>query len=134
MAPIDPNDIPPEELARYRTRFALRRLSTQVQSAVLSDGVIAAQMGVELSHPIRLPEDITIDRNVLFAAFQRAADGEPIPAIVDTDGAKRDMMLEIEGDAIVLTYGTHRSLFPKQHFFQQIPTGGRQPQRKPPIV
>jgi hypothetical protein len=113
MAPIDPNDIPPEELARYRTRFALRRLSTQVQSAVLSDGVIAARMGIDLSHPIRLPEDITIDRTVLFAAFQRAVDAEPIPEILDADGLKRDMKLEIEGDTAVVTYGTHRVSFPQ---------------------
>ena len=86
MAPIDRNDIPPEELARYRTTFALRRLSTEVQSSVLSDGVIAARMSIDLSHPIRLPEDITVDRTVLFAAFQRAADGEPTPEILDTGG------------------------------------------------
>ncbi len=113
MARIDPNDISPEELARYRTRFALRRLSTEVQNAVLSDGVIAARMDVDLSHPVRLPEDIIVDRTVLFTAFQCAADGEPIPEIIDTSGVKRDMNLEIEGDAAVLTYGTHRVSFPQ---------------------
>lgn len=113
MPPIDPKDISPEELARYRTRFALRRLSTEVQSAVLSDGVIAARMGIDLSHPVRLPEDITVDRAVLFAAFQRAADGEPTPEILDTSGVKRDMKLEIEGDAAVLIYGRHRVSFPQ---------------------
>lgn len=113
MARIDPDDIPQEELARYRTRFALRRLSTEVQSAVLSDGVIAARMDLDLSHPVRLPEGITIDRAVLFAAFQRAADGEPITEILDASGVKRDTKLEIEGDAAVLTYGTHRVSFPQ---------------------
>ncbi|WP_407193766.1 hypothetical protein [Bradyrhizobium sp. STM 3566] len=113
MARIDPNDIPPAELARYRTTFALRRLSTDVQSAVLSDGIIAARMDINLSHPVRLPEDITVDRTVLFAAFQCAADGEPIPDIFDIGGVKRDIDLEIVGDAAVLTYGTHRVSFPQ---------------------
>src|SRR5205807_1868832 len=44
MAKIDLNDIKPEELARLRTTFALRRLSTDVQNAVLSDGTIAARV------------------------------------------------------------------------------------------
>jgi hypothetical protein len=113
MPAIDPNGIAPEELARLQTTFALRRLSTDVQNAVLSDGAIAARMGIDLSHPLRLPGDITIDRSSLFTAFQRAADGEPIPEIFDSQGVKQVMQVEIEGDSAVLTYGTDRVTFPQ---------------------
>jgi hypothetical protein len=113
MPPIDPKDIPPEELARLRTTFALRRLSMEVQSAVLSDGVVAARMCIDLSHPVRLPGNITVDRTALFAAFQCAADGEPIPDIFDSCGVKQDIKLAIEGDSAVVTYGTHRVSFPQ---------------------
>src|SRR5262249_35370470 len=89
------------------------RLSTEVQNAVLADGVIAERMDIDLSHPVRLPEDLTVDRAVLFAAFQCAADGEPIPDILDASGVKRDMKLEIEDDAAVLSYGAHRVSFPQ---------------------
>jgi hypothetical protein len=126
MPPIEPKDIPPEELARYRTRFALRRLSTEVRSAVLSDGAIAARVGIDLSHPVRLPEDITVDRSVLFAVFQRAADGEPIPEILDTGGVKRDMKIEFEDDAAVLTYGTHRVSFPQAILLSANPSRRRE--------
>ena len=103
MAKIDPNDIK-QELARLRTTFALRRLSADVQNAVLSDGTIAARMGIDLSHPLRLPGNITIERSVLFAAFQHAADGKPIPDIYDSKGSKRTMQVAIEADnAIFLT-------------------------------
>ena len=37
----DLNDISPEELARLRVNYGLRRLSPAVQNAVLSDGLIA---------------------------------------------------------------------------------------------
>ena len=130
MPQIDPKDIPPEELARYRTRFALRRLSTGVQNAVLLDGIIAAQMGIDLTHPVRLPDDITVDRAVLFAAFQRAADGELTLEIFDTGGVKRDMKLEIEGDAAVLTYGTHRVSFPQAILLSANPIRRKEAPRK----
>lgn len=106
-------DIPPEELARFRVTYGLRRLSTAVQNAVLSDGLIAQRTGIDLSHPIRIPGDITIDRPVLFKAFASAADGEPIPPIIDSSGATRLTEVKIEGDAAVLAYETYRVSFPQ---------------------
>jgi hypothetical protein len=111
MPKIDPKDIPPQELARLRATFALRRLSTEVQNAVLSDGVIAARLGIDLSHPVRLPGDITVDRSVLFSAFQHASDSQTIPEIFDTKGVKQDVRVGIEGDGAVLIYGPHRVSF-----------------------
>jgi hypothetical protein len=126
MAMADLNDIPPAELARLRTTFALRRLSREVQNAVLSDGVIAARAGIDLSHPVDLPGEITVDRTVLFGAFQRADDDEPIPEIVDTRGIRQDMKVEIEGDGVVLTYGKHRVSFPQARLLSANPNRRRE--------
>ena len=106
-------EITPEELARLKVIFALRRMAPEVQSDVLSDGIVAARAGIDLSHPINLPEDIVIDRRVLFSAFQKAADGQPVLEMVDTSGAKREMQVEIEEESAFLTYGTHRIRFPQ---------------------
>jgi hypothetical protein len=81
-------EITPEELARLKVVFALRRMAPEVQSDVLSDGAVAARAGIDLSHPIKLPEDITIDRRVLFSAFQKAADGKPVPKLAATAGSR----------------------------------------------
>lgn len=106
-------EITPEELARLKVVFALRRMAPEVQSDVLSDGIVAARAGIDLSHPIKLPEDIVIDRRVLFSAFQKAADGQPVLEMVDTSGAKREMQVEIEEESAFLTYGKHRIRFPQ---------------------
>src|ERR1700732_5261062 len=106
-------DIPPEQLARFRVTFALRRIAPEVQSDVLSDGTIAARTGIALSHPIKLPENVTVDRTVLFSAFQQAADGISISEITDIDGIKRAMRVEIEGESAFLIYGTHNVRFPQ---------------------
>jgi hypothetical protein len=112
MTKTDPN-IPPQELARLRIVFALRRMSPEVQSDILSDGTIATRAGIDLSHPIRLPDDITVERKLLFSVFQKAADSEPLPDILDCNGMKREMQVEIEGDSVFLTYGKHRIRFPQ---------------------
>src|SRR3954451_24938580 len=90
-------EITPEELARLKAVFALRRMAPEMQNDVLSDGAVAARAGIDLSHPIKLPDGITLERGVLFSAFQRAADGEPIPDITDAAGVKRGMRVEVEG-------------------------------------
>jgi hypothetical protein len=106
-------EITPEELARLKVVFALRRMAPEVQSDVLSDGNVAARAGIDLSHPIKLPEEITIDRRVLFSAFQKAADGQLVSEIVDIGGVQREMQLEIEEESAFLAYGTHRIRFPQ---------------------
>jgi hypothetical protein len=113
MTNINPTEIPPEDLAKLRTTFALRRMAREVQNDVLSDGTIAAHIAIDLSHPIRLPDEVTIERKLLFSAFQAAADGEPIPEIIDSQDTKRDIQVEIEGDSAFLIYGTRRIRFPQ---------------------
>lgn len=121
MPKIDPTEIPPEDLARLRTTFALRRMAQEVQNDVLSDGAVATCMGIDLSHPIRLPDDITIERSLLFAVFQKAADGEAIPDILDSKGTKREIQVEVEGDSAFLTYGTHRIRFSQAALLSERP-------------
>ena len=88
-------------------------MSPEVQSDVLSDGVIAACAGIALSHPIKLPEDITVDRTTLFSAFQQAADGLSVSEITDTSGVKREVKVEIKGESAFLTYGEQSIRFPQ---------------------
>jgi hypothetical protein len=106
-------DIAPEQLALFRVNFALRRMAPEVQSDVLLDGTIAARTGITLSHPIKLPENVVVDRTALFSAFQQAADGVSISEITDIDGIKHTIKVEIEGESAVLNYGTHNIRFPQ---------------------
>jgi hypothetical protein len=106
-------DLTPEELARFRATFALGRLGKELQSDVLADGAIAEQIGIAVSTPINLPEGIVLDRKNLFSAFQKAADGEPIPDIVDSDGVKREIKIEVQNEMAIASYGAHRIAFPQ---------------------
>ncbi|WIG52197.1 MAG: hypothetical protein OJF48_003115 [Afipia sp.] len=110
---MKPTDIPPDELARLRVSFGLRRMSREVQNDVLSDGTLAADVNIELSSPIKLPDGITIERQVLFSAFQKTSDGEVITELPDVKGISHEMNLEIEADSAVVTYGKHRVNFPQ---------------------
>src|ERR1019366_10683619 len=101
----------PKKLAQLRLTFALRRMAPEMQNDVLSDGKVAARAGIDLSHPIKLPEGITLERKLIFLAIQRAADHEPIPDLIDTAGVKHNIHVEIEGESAFLTYGTHRIRF-----------------------
>jgi hypothetical protein len=106
-------DITSEELARLKVRFALRRMAPEVQNDVLSDGLIAAHSGIKLTHPIKLPEGVTIDRTALFSAFQKTADGISVSKIIDIDGVEHAVQVQIEGDNAVLSYGRHNIRFPQ---------------------
>jgi hypothetical protein len=104
--------IKPKELARYSVAFALRRMSAELQSDVLSDGTVAKQAGIEVSNPIELPEGIILDRASLFSAFQRAADGEAISEIEDSSGVEHKMAIEVKDHAGFIRFGAHRIVFP----------------------
>lgn len=106
-------DITPEELAKFRVTFALGRLSKELQSDVLADGALAEQVGIAVSNPINLPEGVVLDRRNLFSAFQKAADGEPIQDVVDVEGVKREMKIEVQNEAAIASYGAHRIAFPQ---------------------
>ncbi len=106
-------DLTPEELTRFRVTFALGRLSKELQSDVLADGAIEEQIGIAVSTPINLPDGIVLDRKNLFSAVQKAADGEPAPDIVDSDGIKREIKVEVQNEMAIASYGAHRIAFPQ---------------------
>lgn len=106
-------DITPEELAKFRVTFALGRLSKELQSDVLADGAIAEQVGIAVSNPINLPEGVVLDRRNFFSAFQKAADGEPIQDVVDVEGVRREMKIEVQNEVAIASYGAHRIAFPQ---------------------
>ncbi|MGF6312561.1 hypothetical protein ABIB82_006454 [Bradyrhizobium sp. i1.8.4] len=105
-------DLTPEELARYKVLYALRRIGPEMQSDVLADGVIVSRSGIGVSNPIKLPENLVLDRDALFAAFKKAADGEPIPELRDVGGGIRDLKLEVGDQSAYVSYGNHRIAFP----------------------
>ena len=107
-------EIDPEELARVSVMLALSHMAPAMQSDVLSDRTISTRAGInfsDFSAPIELPEGITLERKLLLSAFQRAADHEPIPDLIDANGIKHDICVDIEGESASLTYGTNHIRF-----------------------
>lgn len=113
MTPKKSPDISEEELAELRIMFALRRMSAELQSNVLSDGEIAAKAGIGVSNPVKLPGNVTVDRSVLFNAFQKAIDGESLSHVVDSSGTERKVSFEVDGASVVLKYEAFRVHFPQ---------------------
>lgn len=105
-------DLTPEEIARYKVIFALRRVSSEMQSDVLFDGTVARQTGISVSSTIKLPDDLTLDRKTLFTAFQKTADNEPVPEWLDSEGLHRDIRIEMDTESAYLLYGKNRVGFP----------------------
>jgi hypothetical protein len=105
--------IDPAKLARFRALFALGRLSPAMQNDVLTDGAIAERVKLSLSHPIKLAGTATVERFHLFDLFQKAADGQALPAeIEDTAGAKYPIEVAIDGDAAIVTIAQNAIRFP----------------------
>lgn len=105
-------DLTPEEIARYKVVFALRRVGAELQSDVLFDGTVARQTGINVSSTIKLPDDLTLDRKTLFTAFQKTADNEPVPEWRDSEGLYRDIQIEMDTESAYLLYGNNRVGFP----------------------
>lgn len=114
-------DLTPEELARYKILYALRRVGPEMQNDVLADGVIVRRTGIDVSSPIKLPEGFVLDRDALFAAFRKAADGEPIPELRDARGRIRDLKLEMDDQSAYVSYGHHRIAFPHAALLSERP-------------
>lgn len=112
----------PEALPRIRALFALRKFSSAVQSDVLADGTIAARFDVPVSQPAQLSDELTIHRPLLLSAFQKAADGEPLPTFIDDGGNPLDVNVIIEGHAAIISYQDKRWRFPYAAFCSSQPS------------
>lgn len=100
------------DLPRIRALLALSKFSAAVQSDVLADGTIAARFDLPVTQPVQLLDQVTVNRTLLFDAFQKATDGQPLPALVDNDGKPLDISITMEADAAVIVRGSKRSVFP----------------------
>ncbi len=109
-------DPKPKDLPRIGALFALRKFSSAVQSDVLADGTIAARFDVPVSQPAQLSDELTIQRPLLLSAFQKVADGEPLPPFADDRGNALDLKVTIEGHAAVIVYQDKRWRFPYAAF------------------
>jgi hypothetical protein len=78
--------------------MAFRKLSPTLQSDVLADGVIAERFALPVTRPTRLSDKIVIKSETLFSAFRNAADGEPLPAIIDENDTEVDATVQIDPD------------------------------------
>lgn len=114
-------DLTPDELARYKILYALRRVGPEMQNDVLADGMIVRRTGIDVSSPIKLPEDLVLDRDTLFAAFRKAADGELVPELRDARGRIRDLKLELDDQSAYVSYGHHRIAFPHAALLSEKP-------------
>jgi hypothetical protein len=104
-------ELSPRDLVRLKALFVLKRLTAQIQNDVLSDA-IAERVGIEVSHPVTLFGDISIERGLLFSAFQKAVDGEVPPELADTGGNKLKISMQIEEEGIILVHDKKRLRFP----------------------
>lgn len=103
--------VDPDQLPRLRALFALRRISPAMQSDVLSGGHVAAKTGIKVSNTIKFSENVSVERDRLFTAFQRAVDGGPSPEIVDAKGAPLKAKIEMQDDAGIVIFEDKRLRF-----------------------
>lgn len=104
-------DLSPEDIARFRALFALRRFSATVQSDVLSGSDIASHFRIIASPIARLNDELSVDRTQLFTAFQCAVDGLPVPPLLDQAGTTVDLSVTVDGDVAVVAHQNKRWLF-----------------------
>jgi hypothetical protein len=85
-----------DDLPRLRALFALARLSEQLRSDALADGLLATRFDLKLTKTVHVG-DVTVSREDLFQGFRCAADGLPVSSLTDRLGA--DLPAEVSIDA-----------------------------------
>src|ERR1700682_1421494 len=91
-----------KKLPKLRALFALRRMSPEMQSNVLSDSSIAEKAEIKLSKTIRLSENVSVDRALLFEAIRCAAEGRAAFPLVDSEKKVLDAQVEVRDDAALI--------------------------------
>ena len=104
-------DIKPEDLLRSRVFLALRKFSPAVLSDVLADGTIAPRFDVPVSQPVQLSQQHSVDRTLLFTAFEKAADNLPMPPLVNEKGEPLALEITISADSAVVAHQDKRWVF-----------------------
>jgi hypothetical protein len=99
------------KLPKLRALFALRRMSPEMQSDVLSDSAISEKAEIKLSKTIHLSENRSVDRTILFEAIRCAAEGRPVIPLVDSEKKALDAQIEVRDDAALITYEDKRLRF-----------------------
>lgn len=108
MTDLDTLGIDPEELAKMRAFYALRRLSREVQNDVLSDGTIAQKFNVNVSHPVELSGGVTVERKLIFDCIRRACGGETVTLdIQDAKGNSVKLEVTIDDKDALVRYPSH---------------------------
>lgn len=102
----------PSDARCIKVQFALSKLPLPLRSNVLADGSIAKCFGLRMKHSVNLSADIVLHRDELFAAFQRAADGAPLPPLHNELGGPVEASISIDADgAGTVTIGAQRWRF-----------------------
>jgi hypothetical protein len=104
----DEPDIP----KKVRALFALRKLSEQLQTDVLSSPGAAKRWEIDIQRTTALVPGSSVTWETLFSVFRSAADGVAIPPLLDTKGNDLNAVVSIDAEgAALVAFGQHRLRF-----------------------
>jgi hypothetical protein len=76
----------PIDLPRLRALFSLRKLSTQFQSDVMSDGTISEKYNIPAHRAAHLGPKVSLNQEQLLETFRRILAGKKVAPLVDDNG------------------------------------------------
>jgi hypothetical protein len=113
--------IPPNRL-KDAVLFSLAKFGEPIRRDILIDGSIVVEFGLSTGPAVKLSNDLAFERDVLFSAFQRLADGEELGPVAIQDGSVFGgrIYLEENGTGIVESE-TERFSFKGAALFSKLP-------------
>jgi hypothetical protein len=97
---------------RVRALLALNKLSNKLQTDVLKDPATVKLWEIRTTRTLKLTASLTIRWKSLLSIFQAAADGAPIPPLLDETSKEHAAKASIDSEgAALLEVGVHRLRF-----------------------
>src|SRR5215471_19236879 len=88
----------PPNFARLILIHVLRQLPADLQSRLLSDGVLGSRYNLHVYHPVRFSKNTVVKHCDLFPLFRVAIEGEPAKPLVAENGSIVDAEISVEAD------------------------------------
>ena len=92
----------PKITPRMRALFALGKLSPDLQSDVLADGMIEARWGIQVKQSMPLGQGVSVSRANLFSIFRACVDGVEVPDLIDDSGKRLDAKASLGDNGSIL--------------------------------
>ncbi len=92
----------PKITPRMRALFALGKLSPDLQSDVLADGMVVARWGIQVKQSMPLGRGVSVNRANLFSIFRACVDGTEVPELIDDSGQRLDAMASLGDNGSIL--------------------------------